>query len=66
VEFGPVDIKRYAEAFGAHGLKIDSADQIAPILKLALEMQGPVLIGVPVDYRDNYQLMEMVYAGALD
>jgi acetolactate synthase-1/2/3 large subunit len=66
VEFGPVDIKRYAEAFGAHGLKINSADEIAPTLKQALEMQGPVLIGVPVDYRDNYQLMEMVYPDALD
>ena len=66
VEFGPVDIQLYAEAFGARGLKIDSADQIAPVLKLALEMQGPVLIAVPVDYRDNYRLMEMVYPGALD
>jgi acetolactate synthase-1/2/3 large subunit len=66
VEFGPVDIKGYAEAFGAHGLKINSADEIAPTLKQALEMQGPVLIGVPVDYRDNYQLMEMVYPDALD
>jgi len=25
-----------------------------------------VLIAVPVDYRDNYRLMEMVYPGALD
>ena len=66
VEFGPVDIVRYAEAFGAHGLRIDSADQISPTLKRALEMQGPVLIGVPVDYRDNQGLMEMVVPGALD
>ena len=66
VEFGPVDIVRFAEAFGARGLKIESPDQIAPIFKKALEMQGPVLIGVPVDYRDNYKLMEMVHPGALD
>lgn len=65
VDFGPVDIERYAEAFGAHGLKINSPDEIAPTLKAALEMQGPVLIAVPVDYRDNYRLMEIVHPGAL-
>jgi acetolactate synthase I/II/III large subunit len=66
VEFGPVDVVRFAEAFGAQGLKIESPDQIAPAFKKALEMQGPVLIGVEVDYRDNYKLMEMVHPGALD
>jgi acetolactate synthase I/II/III large subunit len=35
-------------------------------LKKAFEMQGPVLVGVPVDYRDNYKLMEMVHPDALD
>lgn len=66
VEFGPVDVVRFADAFGAQGLKIESSDQIAPTFKKALEMQGPVLIGVPVDYRDNYKLMEMVLPGSLD
>ena len=66
VEFGPVDVVRFAEAFGAQGLKIESPDQIAPTFKKALEMPGPVLIGVPVDYRDNYKLMEMVNVSALD
>jgi acetolactate synthase I/II/III large subunit len=53
VDFGPVDIVRYAEAFGARGLKIESPDQIGPALKRALEIRGPVLIAVPVDYSDN-------------
>jgi acetolactate synthase I/II/III large subunit len=66
VDFGPVDIVRFAESFGAQGMMIEVPDQIAPALKKALEIQGPVLIGVPVDYRDNYKLMEMVYPGALD
>jgi acetolactate synthase-1/2/3 large subunit len=66
VEFGPVDIVKFAEAFGAHGLMIHAPDQIAPTLKKAFEMQGPVLIGVPVDYRDNHKLMEMVHPNALD
>jgi len=66
VEFGPVDVVGFAEAFGARGLKIESPDQIGPTLKKALEMTGPVVIGVPVDYRDNAKLMDMVYPGALD
>jgi len=66
VEFGPVDIVKFAEAFGAHGLMIHTPDQIEPTLKKAFEMQGPVLIGVHVDYRDNHKLMEMVHPNALD
>jgi hypothetical protein len=29
-------------------------------------MQGPVLVGVPVDYRDNHRLMEIVHPDALN
>jgi hypothetical protein len=29
-------------------------------------MQGPVLVGVPVDYRDKHRLMEIVHHGALN
>jgi hypothetical protein len=29
-------------------------------------MQGPVIIGIPVDYRDNHRLMETVHLEALD
>ena len=66
VEFGPVDVVKFAEAFGAKGLMIATPDQISPVLKRALEMQGPVVVGVPVDYRDNHRLMEMVHPDALD
>jgi len=66
VDFGPVDVVRFAEAFGAKGLRIDRPDQIAPTLRKALEMQGPVLVGVPVDYHDNQRLMEIVHPGVLN
>jgi hypothetical protein len=29
-------------------------------------MQGPVIVGVPVDYRDNHRLMEMINPDALN
>ena len=65
VSLGPVDVVRFAEAFGAKGLRIEHPDAIAPTLKKALAMQGPVLVGVPVDYRDNHRLMEIVHPEAL-
>jgi acetolactate synthase-1/2/3 large subunit len=58
VSFGPVDPVKYAEAFGATGLMIKSPDDIRPVLKRALDTQGPVIIGVHVDYSDNPTLFE--------
>src|ERR1700677_1683201 len=58
--FGPVDVISFAESFGAKGLVIRKPDEIAPTLKRALALAGPVVVGIPVDYRDNHRLMEMV------
>ena len=66
VDFGPVDVVKLAEAFGAKGLRIDTPDEISSTLKKALAMQGPVLVGVPVDYRDNHKLMEFVQPDAFN
>jgi acetolactate synthase-1/2/3 large subunit len=63
VEFGPVDLVTLAEAFGAKGLKIERPDEIAPVLRRAFDMDGPVLIATPVDYGDNHRLMEIVHPG---
>ncbi len=60
IDFGPVDLIKYAEAFGAAGRMIRTPDEIAPVLKEALNHSGPILIGVHVDYRDNHTLFEMV------
>jgi acetolactate synthase I/II/III large subunit len=61
IEFGPVDVVKYAEAFGAVGFMIDAPDNIGPILRKAFEIPGPVLIGIRVDYRDNHKLFEKVH-----
>ena len=58
MNFGPVDPVKYAEAFGAKGLMIQTPDQIAPVLHEAFEIPGPVLVGLHIDYRDNRQLYE--------
>jgi acetolactate synthase I/II/III large subunit len=58
VDFGPVDLVKYAEAFGAIGMMIDSPDQISTMLRKAFEVPGPVLIGIHVDYSDNHKLFD--------
>jgi len=65
VDFGPVDYVKYAEAFGATGLRIQHPDEIAPTLRKAFDTPGPVLIGVHVDYRDNLKLFEEVHEGSV-
>jgi acetolactate synthase I/II/III large subunit len=51
---------------GAKGIKIETPDQISFTIKKALEMQGPVIIPVDVDYRDNYRFMEIMHPDVLD
>lgn len=65
VDFGPVDPVKYAEAFGAIGLRIDHPNQIASTLREAFDLPGPVLVGVHVDYRQNAKLFEQVYEGSI-
>jgi acetolactate synthase I/II/III large subunit len=64
-DFGPVDPVKYAEAFGARGLMIQSADQIPSVLKQAFDTPGPVLVGVHVDDRDNRKMFEHVDARSI-
>jgi acetolactate synthase I/II/III large subunit len=65
VDFGPIDYVKYAEAFGAVGLMIRTADEIAPVLKKAFDTPGPVLVGIHADYRDNHTLFEMVHENSI-
>ncbi len=65
IDFGPVDPVKYAEAFGATGLRIDHPDQITATLRKAFDIPGPVLVGVHVDYQQNVKLFEQVYEGSI-
>ncbi|HGC8603925.1 TPA: acetolactate synthase AlsS [Streptococcus agalactiae] len=62
VDFGPVDFVKYAESFGAKGYRVDSKDSFEETLKQALidAENGPVLIDVPIDYKDNVTLGETI------
>ena len=60
-DFGPVDTVKYAEAFGAKGFAIKSPDEFAPILRKAMDIAGPVLIDIPVDYSHNVELGKQMH-----
>ncbi len=60
VNFGPVDLVKFAESMGAQEM-IKDADAIEPTLRKAMAMDGPVLVGVHVDYRDNPALMAAMH-----
>jgi acetolactate synthase-1/2/3 large subunit len=64
VKFGNPDIVTYAESFGATGYRINSAEELLPALKAALDDDGVSLICCPVDYSENLRLTDRL--GELD
>jgi acetolactate synthase I/II/III large subunit len=58
VDFGPIDFARYAQACGAKGVAVTSPAGLGSALRQAMEVEGPVVISVPVDYSQNHLLME--------
>lgn len=62
VDFGPVDFVKYAESFGARGYRVDGKESFEQILKQVLEevKHGPILIDIPIDYKDNIKLGETI------
>src|SRR3954471_4412960 len=63
VEFGNPDFVEYARSFGIAGFRPSSAADLLPILRRALDVDGPALVEIPIDYRENLRLTE--HLGAL-
>ncbi|WP_010050339.1 acetolactate synthase AlsS [Carnobacterium maltaromaticum] len=56
VDFGPVDFVKYANAFGAKGLRVTKPSELEKVLKEAFATKGPVIVDIPIDYKDNQAL----------
>ena len=56
VDFGNIDIVKYADSFGAKGLRVTRPDELDAVLDEAFATQGPVVVDIPVDYSHNYEL----------
>ncbi len=63
IKFGNPDFVKLAESMGLKGYRIESAEDLVPTLKTALEQEVPTVIDCPVDYREN--LMFSQKAGEL-
>ncbi len=62
VEFDNPDFVKYAESFGIPGFRPETADDLYPTLMRALELPGPSVIDVPIDYAENVRLTERLGA----
>lgn len=56
VEFGQIDLVKYAESFGATGLRVNSPEELSTVLQKGINIEGPVIIDIPIDYQDNPDL----------
>ena len=65
IQFGPIDFKAYADAFGAKGFAVTSAETLESTLRAAMDVQGPAVVAVPVDYSDNALLMGQLEMGRI-
>jgi acetolactate synthase-1/2/3 large subunit len=62
VEFGNPDLVAYARSFGIAGYRAGTAADLLPTLRRALDEDGPSVVEVPIDYRENLRLTEQLGA----
>ncbi len=58
VDFGNPDLVAYARSFGIPAFRPESADDLYPTLMRALDVDGPSLVDVPIDYAENIRLTQ--------
>ncbi|RMF60620.1 MAG: acetolactate synthase large subunit [Calditrichaeota bacterium] len=57
LDFGNPDFVKYAESYGAHGHRVESAESLVPMLEDCHMSTGVHLVDVPVDYSDNDRIL---------
>jgi len=58
LSFGNPDFAMLARSFGWHGRRVEKSRELAPALAEAFRAEGPSLLVVPIDYRENRLLTE--------
>ncbi len=53
LDFGNPDFVKYAQSYGAYGVRIESTQELLPVLTECLETPGVHIIEVPIDYSQN-------------
>ena len=62
VAFGNPDFVALAQSFGVAAFRPESAADLYPTLRRALDVDGPSLVEVPIDYNENLRLTERLGA----
>ncbi|KAJ9156629.1 Acetolactate synthase [Pleurostoma richardsiae] len=65
VDLGGVDFVKYAEAFGARGLRVRSSEELERVMTEALAHKGVCVVDVVIDYSQNSELMTHVVADSV-
>ncbi len=55
LDYGNPDFVKYAESYGAAGMKVKKEDNLSDLLRKAFAMKTVVLIECPIDYSVNYE-----------
>lgn len=59
LSYGNPDFVRYAESYGATGVRIEHADELVPTLSESLAASGVRVVEIPVDYSRDHELLHM-------
>jgi len=62
VDFGNPDFVDYARSFGIAGFRAETAQELGSVLRRALDHDGPSVVDIPIDYRENLRLTERLGA----
>jgi acetolactate synthase-1/2/3 large subunit len=57
LDYGNPDFVKYAEAYGAQGHRVESADALLPLLEHCHSTPGVHLVDCPIDYSDNDRIL---------
>ncbi|MDH3355056.1 MAG: acetolactate synthase large subunit [Chromatiales bacterium] len=57
LDYGNPDFVMYANSYGAQGHRIESADELVPLLENCLNTPGVHLVEVPIDYSHNDRIL---------
>ena len=57
LDYGNPDFVKYAEAYGAHGHRLQATDQLPALLDECLNSPGVHLVEIPVDYSENKKVL---------
>jgi acetolactate synthase-1/2/3 large subunit len=65
LDYANPDFVKYAESYGAIGMKVDKGDDLSKLLRKAFSLKKPVLIECPIDYSVNYEMFSKELANVV-